>query len=491
MSDTGDRSDDRGALREARATSPGLDEVEALRGALRRSEERFRRIFDHSNDAIFLVDVENDAILDVNARACQMLGFTRDEFHSLPMSAIHPNEMARIRAFAKSVFDSGSGFTDELSCLTKKGDILRAEISATIVPLDDRLCMVASVRDVSERVHLTRVNKYLSSEFNDELRFGSIIGRSPEIRDVLKQIEAVAPTDASVLITGESGTGKELVARAIHEHSQRAEQVMVRVNCASVPAELFESEFFGHVKGSFTGAIDDRVGRFELANGGTLFLDEVGEIPLALQSKLLRVLQEGEFERVGENRTRQVDVRVIAATNRDLLPISEGGGFRPDLYYRLSVFTIELPPLRDRKEDIGSIAQHCVERSLARLGRRPLHLSDAQIRQLESYAWPGNVRELQNVVERAVILGKADRLRFDLADEPRLPDAHPEPPGAGNDMEDLSLEDLKRLERDLIVRALDQTGWKIYGEGGAAAALGLKPSTLASRMKRMSIERPG
>jgi transcriptional regulator with GAF, ATPase, and Fis domain len=261
---------------------------------------------------------------------------------------------------------------------------------------------------------------------------------------------------------------------------------MVRVNCASIPASLFESEFFGHVRGAFTGANDDRVGRFQLADKGTLFLDEVGEIPLELQGKLLRVLQEQQFERVGESRTRTVDVRLIAATNRDLLAESRAGRFREDLYYRLSVFPIEVPALRERPEDIGPLAEHCLKRVCLRLKQSPLRLTAAELRSLESYTWPGNVRELQNAIERAVILAPKGPLRFHLEASRTAPtDAAPPSPAASA----LTLEDLNRLERDLIEGTLAKLGWRIYGKDGAAAALKLPPTTLASRIKRLGISR--
>jgi transcriptional regulator with GAF, ATPase, and Fis domain len=266
---------------------------------------------------------------------------------------------------------------------------------------------------------------------------------------------------------------------------------MIRVNCGSIPQELFESEFFGHVKGAFTGAIRDRVGRFQLADGGTLFLDEVGEIPLWLQSKLLRVLQEGEFERVGEERTRRVDVRIVAATNRDLRREVEQGRFRPDLYYRLSVFPVEVPPLRERKEDIPQLAAHFINRSCRRLNCAETRLTDQIVRQLESYDWPGNIRELQNVIERAVILSGGGPLKLDhtvldtsARDSAALPKEEIRAQGAV-----LTIDDLKQLERDNIIRALEQANYKIYGRGGAAELLKVRPTTLASRMKALGINR--
>ena len=248
-----------------------------------------------------------------------------------------------------------------------------------------------------------------------EHNFGDIIGESPGLRKVVQQIQLVAPTNASVLITGESGTGKELVARAIHEHSSRSGRALVKLNCSAVPEGLFESEFFGHVRGAFTGALKDKPGRFELADGGTLFLDEIGEVPLAMQAKLLRVLQEQELERIGDTRTRKINVRIVAATNRDLKKEVDTGRFRQDLFYRLSVFPIEVPPLRERREDIPPLAAHFVRQSARRMNRPDLRITQAALSELAAYDWPGNVRELQNTVERAVILSRGGPLRFDLA----------------------------------------------------------------------------
>jgi transcriptional regulator with GAF, ATPase, and Fis domain len=344
-----------------------------------------------------------------------------------------------------------------------------------------------------QRRKLEMENVYLREEVKAALDFGDIVGRSPALQKVLRQIELVAQTETSVLILGESGTGKELVARAIHERSLRRTRPMIRVNCGSIPQELFESEFFGHVKGAFTGAIRDRVGRFQLADGGTLFLDEVGEIPLWLQSKLLRVLQEGEFERVGEERTRRVDVRIVAATNRDLRREVDEGRFRPDLFYRLSVFPVEVPPLRDRREDIPALAAHFINRSCSRLNCAETRLTDQIVRQLEDYDWPGNIRELQNVIERAVILSGGGPLKLDhtVLDRTQsalaraaLPGEVAEAPG-----EILTMAELKKLERDNIVRALERTGYKVYGSGGAAELLQVRPTTLASRMKALKINR--
>jgi transcriptional regulator with GAF, ATPase, and Fis domain len=317
---------------------------------------------------------------------------------------------------------------------------------------------------------------------------GSLIGESPALRKVQQQIDLVAPTDATVLITGESGTGKDLVARAIHERSPRREQPMITVNCGAIPETLFESEFFGHARGAFTGAQRDRPGRFELASGGTLFLDEIGELSLPMQAKLLRVLQEQEVERVGEIKVRKINVRVVAATNRNLAAEVEAGRFRQDLFYRLSVFPIENPPLRERREDIPRLAEHFIRIAAKRMNRKPPKFTNAAARQLSTRDWPGNVRELQNVVERAVILSRGTPLLFDEPSAPPKPQAPPFLPE--NSL--LTRSELKARERESLTAALARTGGKIFGPAGAAALLGMKPTTLASRIKVLGLtKKPG
>jgi transcriptional regulator with GAF, ATPase, and Fis domain len=335
------------------------------------------------------------------------------------------------------------------------------------------------------RKRLEEENQYLQQEAAAEQGFGEMLGSSPALRKVSKQIDLVAPTDSTVLILGESGTGKEVVAREVHRRSERADRPLIKVNCAAIPRELFESEFFGHTKGAFTGALRDRVGRFELADGGTLFLDEVGEVPLDLQSKLLRVLQEGEIERIGEERTRRVDVRIIAATNRNLLDESRQKRFREDLYYRLSVFPIEVPPLRERREDIPVLAEHFLHQSRLRSATEPPRLTKAVARQLERYDWPGNVRELQHVIERAVILSRGGPLRVDL-ETPTPPSSVGSSPGAAEVLTDAQV---RQLERENLRRALEASGGKIHGPEGAAELLGIKPTTLNSRLRAMGIKR--
>jgi transcriptional regulator with GAF, ATPase, and Fis domain len=336
------------------------------------------------------------------------------------------------------------------------------------------------------RAQLERENRYLRDEVNEATHFGDMVGTSLPLRQVLEQVERVAPTNANVLIHGESGTGKELLARSIHDRSRRSGRPMIKVNCASIPKDLFESEFFGHVQGSFTGAIKDRVGRFELAHGGTLFLDEVGEIPVDLQSKLLRVLQEGELERVGDASTRRVDVRVIAATNRDLPAEIRAGRFREDLHYRLGVFPIEAPPLRSRAEDIEPLALHFARAASEEYGLPALSLTRQNLDDLVAHRWPGNIRELRHVIERATILARGRPIDVAALLGTRTARAGDAEPPAG---EIIPLARLKKLEEASIRAALDRTRGKLYGPGGAAEVLGVKSSTLASRMKSLGIRK--
>jgi formate hydrogenlyase transcriptional activator len=338
-----------------------------------------------------------------------------------------------------------------------------------------------------EKARLEAQNAYLLDEIRTEQNLGDIIGGSSGVRKVMQQVQLVAPTDATVLITGESGTGKELVARAIHDQSARRERPLIKLNCSAVPEGLFDSEFFGHVKGAFTGALKDRPGRFELADGGTLFLDEIGEVPLAMQAKLLRVLQEQELERVGDTRTRKVNVRIIAASNRNLKKEVDEGRFRQDLFYRLSVFPIEVPPLRERREDIAPLVANFIRQSARRMNRPEPQLSKAALDRLGSYDWPGNVRELQNTVERAIILWREGPLTFDLPASPTYQNTQQPKPTA--DAAILTRDELKRQERETIINALKQTNGRVSGPGGAAKLLAMKPSTLASRISSLGINR--
>jgi transcriptional regulator with GAF, ATPase, and Fis domain len=327
---------------------------------------------------------------------------------------------------------------------------------------------------------------------NNEIDNLGIIGKSTALRRVWQHVETVAPSDATVLILGETGTGKELVARAIHRLSRRRDKPLVRVNCTSIPKDLFESEFFGHTRGAFTGACKDRAGRFEAAAGGTLFLDEIGEIPLELQSKLLRVLQEKCYERVGEDRTRQANVRIVAATNRDLQREVAAGRFRQDFYYRLNVFPLTVAPLRDRKVDIPILARHFIDLSVKEFGCAKPILTRLGVENLQKYDWPGNIRELRNVIERAVILAQGGPIAFDFPVSGASIDLTALK-RTSNDQEEaeiLTEAEIRRRECENIFVVLQKTGWKIKGADGAARLLGVKPTTLISRIKRLGLVRP-
>jgi formate hydrogenlyase transcriptional activator len=320
---------------------------------------------------------------------------------------------------------------------------------------------------------------YLEEELRLEHGFDDILGDSQALKNVLKQVEVVAPTDSTVLIQGETGTGKELIARAIHRLSARAERTFVKLNCAAIPTGLLESELFGHERGAFTGAIAQKAGRFELADKGTIFLDEVGEIPLELQSKLLRVLQEQEFERLGSTKTIRVNVRLVAATNRDLKTLVEQHLFRSDLYYRLNVFPISLPPLRDRRDDIPILVRYFTQHYAVRMKKNIQTVPAKTLEVLSRYAWPGNIRELENLVERSVILTQGVDLQVPMSELQ-----------AENRLVTTSATTLEEAEREQILRVLRETKWVVGGPDGAAARLGLKRTTLQSKMQKLNITRP-
>jgi formate hydrogenlyase transcriptional activator len=606
-----------------------------------KGESWFRKIFDYSNDAILVLDPERDRILSANPTACRMLGYSFDELLSKPISAIHPKEMPQLLAFAHLVFEQGQGWTNELTCLTKSGKTLPAEISGSMVEVEGRTCLIAFARDITERkkaeeavyqvqdeleqrvrertAELMRLNAeleekmaeqeraqeeirslarfpsenpnpvlriskdgmiiyanegsspllqewdcvqerkvpdrwqafvsdlfesvkseeveipcqdkiflvlfvpviesgyatlygrditdrkraegalrtalleveqlknrlqseniYLQEEIRIERNFEEIIGENPKIKKVFRKAEQVAPNDSTVLISGETGTGKELLARAIHNLSPRRDRPLVKVNCGAISPGLVESELFGHEKGAFTGALQRRIGRFELAHGGTLFLDEVGELPQDVQIKLLRVLQDHEFERVGNSQSIRVDVRIIAATNKNLADSVKNGAFRSDLFYRLNVFPLEMPSLRERKSDIPLLVSFFLTKFSKSVGKHIGSVSSETMNRLVNYSWPGNVRELQNVIERAVILCQGPTLRIDERIEQQLDTSSPV----------FASGTLEELERSYILRVLEETRWVIQGKKGAAAILGLHPNTLRSRMIKLEIKKP-
>lgn len=490
----------------------GIAEWQSTARLFQEIERGNQLILRAAGEGIFGVNAEGTTTF-VNPAAEAMLGWETGELvgrnmhatvhHHRPDGGHYPHDQCPIYAAFR---DGAVHHVENEMFFRKDGSGLWVEYTST--PIRDRGRLVGAVvifRDVSQRheaderlrlalaevdtlrERLQRENAYLQEEMRLELNHRGIIGRSAATQRVLSQIELVAKTDAAVLVTGESGTGKELVASAIHEASERRDRPMIRVNCAAVPRDLFESEFFGHVRGAFTGALRDRIGRFELADGGTLFLDEVGEIPLELQGKLLRVLQEGEFQRIGEERTRCVDVRIVAATNRDLRKEVREGRFREDLYFRLDVFPIASVPLRERVEDIPPLALHFLDGSRRKLKTEGLTLSQGDVQRLCAYGWPGNVRELQNVIERAAILARNGRLFLDLPEGAGARPVQPaQEPAAGAI---LTEAERRRRNEAAILAALDAAGGKVSGPGGAAELLGVRPTTLASRIRKLGIER--
>lgn len=476
-----------------------------------RANFKYRSLYRSTPAMLHTVDGDG-LLVTVTDHWLHKMGYSRNEVIGRRITDFFSEEdQRRLDGDGLRKLISGGDYDNlERQMVTRSGEVLELLVSA-IANRDengnvDRM-LVAS-KDVTKRLRaerklrrtlaenarlreeLERERDYLREEVNVALNFGRIVGTSPALKAMMQRVEAVADTPASVLVLGESGVGKELVARAIHAQSPRADGPLVKVNCASIPKELFESEFFGHVKGAFTGAHRDRVGRFQLADGGTIFLDEIGEIPLELQSKLLRVLQESEFERVGDDVTRSVDVRVIAATNKNLEQLIVDGEFREDLFYRLSVFPVEVPPLRDRGDDIVQLAQHFLEQTCADFGRETMTLTKTQVENLRRYDWPGNIRELKNVIERAVILSSGSVLRLDVSmpDQKSGTTAVRPVESSGDDV--LTEKELRDFQKQNITNALKRSNWRVSGTGGAAELLGVKPTTLADRIRTFGIKKP-
>ncbi len=512
-----ERSEQRYLLDQAqteRTMRGGLLEWRNILNLFQETERDNHLLLSAVGDGIYSIDSEGLATY-VNPAAARMLGWETDEMIGKNIHRIHHHSHADGSHYPvedcpiyKAVHDGLVHEGRQEVFWRRDGSMFPVEFTSTPVISDGRIVgSVVVFRDITERMstqqrlhdaleelrelkqRLEQQNEYLQEEIRIEHSYREIVGQSDSILKIVRQIDVVGPTDASVLIHGESGTGKELIARAIHQSSRRAAHPLIRVNCAAIPADLFESEFFGHVRGAFTGALRDRIGRFELADGGTLFLDEVGEIPLELQSKLLRVLQEGQFERVGEERTRRVDVRIIAATNRDLRSEVEAKRFREDLYFRLNVFPLQSPPLRERREDIPQLATHFLEQIGQRLNRPDKRLSLADIEHLQKYSWPGNIRELQNVIERALITSTGKELRLDLPRSKTSPQQSDTPTTPNKESEILTEQQLRELEVNNLRAALTAADGRLFGPGGAAELLGIKPTTLASRMKKLNLSR--
>jgi PAS domain S-box-containing protein len=437
---------------------------------LREREAKLRGLVDGAMDAIIELDRQL-RVTRFNPSAAKALGGEPTGDFSRYLS---PESRERLSHLEAGWIAGG------LTMRRADGTEFPAEATLSRFEIHGRPFFTLILRNVNDRREL----QYLREELSAVEGYGDIIGKSDAIGRALQDVQQVAGTDSTVLILGETGVGKELFARAIHAGSKRSDEPLIKVNCAAIPATLIESEFFGHEKGAFTGATSQREGRFALADGGTIFLDEIGDLPFDLQSKLLRVLQEGEFEPVGSSRTRKVNVRVIAATNRNLLQEVRDGKFREDLYYRLNVFPIEVPALRERGDDVVLLAAAFTRKFSTQMGRAVVPLDENCARRLKAYDWPGNVRELQNVIERAVITARDGRLNLDRA----LPEAAAvATPASATAV--LSAKELRQLEKQNIERALESCAWRVAGKDGAAQLLGLSPSTLNSRIKALGIKR--
>src|SRR5271156_6397277 len=490
----------------ARAELERLHTEEALRQvneALVRSEERFRDLFDEAPIAYVHEDLDS-RFIEANRTAMRILGLKSEEIAGMTGKSLVPDTREAQRRLGEWLGSMGSGTATDGTVLElrRKDDGRPVWVQCWSRPSPDGSYTRTMFLDITDRVLMEREkarleaqNTYLIEEIKETHNFEEIVGQSRVLAEVIDKVKLVASTDSSVLILGETGTGKELVARAVHSNSERRSRPLVKVNCAALPAGLIESELFGHEKGAFTGATDRRIGRFELAHGGTIFLDEIGDMPPDVQVKLLRVLQEHEFERLGGSSLIKVDVRVIAATNRNLLRSTTEGTFRQDLFYRLNVFPVQLPPLRERHEDIPPLVHYFIRRFSMKIGRKITRIQRETMERLVSYSWPGNVRELENVIERAVILSRGVELEVAPGVLPetavvapwqsRVPrtaqeEKHSEVPSP------LSID---QVERNHILEVLLQTNWRIEGSDGAAALLNLNPSTLRSRMKKLGVQR--
>jgi PAS domain S-box-containing protein len=486
--------------------------------ALKSSETRYRRLFETAPDGILILDAETGQISEVNPFLVEMLGYSHEEFLGKKLWEIGAfKNIEASKAIFSKLQEKGYIRYEDLPLETKDGRSMAVEFVSNVYLVNHHKVIQCNIRDITERKRLGEAlqkahneleqrveertvelwtalseiktmkdqleaeNIYFRQENKMKHRFEHILGQSDGLKYVLYRAEQVAPANTTVLILGETGTGKELIAAAIHNMSPRKDQPLITVNCAALPANLIESELFGREKGAFTGADTRRVGRFEVAHGSTLCLDEIGELPLEVQAKLLRVIQHNEFERLGSSQTIKVDIRIVATTNRNLEEEVRKGRFRQDLYYRLNVFPITVPPLRQRKEDIPLLVDYFVAKFNKKTGKKIESVSKDTLNALKEYDWPGNVRELESIIERAVITSQGTELQILDRFENSLP---------ADEQEAQDCKALVDLERDHILQAFEKTGWRIEGKKGAAAMLGINPSTLRGRMRKYGIRRP-
>ena len=476
-----------------------ISELKHSNDLLKSEKKILDEILDNLPGTFYIWD-DRPQLIRRNKKHDEITEYSADDYvNMVPTDFFDEDEHQKVTAAVEKTFAEGE-VTVEATLVTKSGKKIPHVYTAVRTKMGDKPVLMGFAIDITERKKaekqlrdaLTEVEAlrnqleadctYLGEEIKLMHDYGNIIGESEVFKYVLFSLEQIAPTDTTVLIHGESGTGKELIARALHSRSSRKERPLIKVDCAGLPANLIESELFGHEKGAFTGAVERRIGRFELADGATIFLDEIGELPLVLQQKLLRVLQDGEFERLGSSQVRNTDVRVIAATNRNLKNDVSKGRFRDDLWYRLNVFPLSIPPLRERAEDIPLLVNWTIQRLQRRLGKHIKTVPSSVMDDLKAYPWPGNVRELENVIERAVIVTPGNMLQLAAPLE--------SPTSTSGNPPDAPIKTLSEMEKDYILQALKKTNWNISGSGGAAELLGLNSSTLRGRMRKHDIRRP-
>ena len=474
---------------------------------LQTSEKTLKAVFESAMDGILVADMKTERFVVANNAICRMLGWSAEEIKSLSFADIHPVEsLDHVRQHINKQVRGEAPLASGIPVKRRDGSVFFADINSALFQLEGRPHLLGIFRDITARKQaekelrdaldtiqklkdrLEAENVYLREEVKLKDRRAAVVSASDPMKYAMHRIRQVAPTNATVLLTGETGTGKNVFARLLHEESKRRDKPFVNVACAGLPANLIESELFGREKGAFTGSTVRQIGRFELAHGGTVFLDEIGELPMELQAKLLRVLEDGEFERLGSPHPVKVDVRVIASTNRNLEEEIKNDRFRRDLFYRLNAFPVTLPALRDRREDIPLLVEFFVDRFSKRFSKRFQKVSGETLQALEDYAWPGNVRELINVVERAVIVSSGPELR--LAEQLRASPVVCAGENVPTGTEARQTKDLAEIERDYILQTLRETGWRIEGPRGAALLLGMNPSTLRTRMRKLNIRRP-